>query len=158
MTAPTSTTRDCDDQRIHAYGVTLEAIARLNRLFDRRLREECGIPHMSFEALLRIERSGGHMAMGELASQIVLSSGGVTRLVDRLAADGYVERNDCPEDRRVQWAVITELGRQKLAEAIDLHLVDLEREFAGRLSEEELRMLVEMMERLRSSPADPAHS
>jgi DNA-binding MarR family transcriptional regulator len=158
MTAQTPTARDFDDPRIHAYGVTLEAIARLNRLFDRRLREQCGIPHTSFEALLRIERSGGHMAMGELASQIVLSSGGVTRLVDRLAADGYVERMDCPEDRRVQWAVITEQGRQKLAEAFDVHLADLEHEFARRLSADELRLLVEWMERLRESPAEPTHS
>ncbi|MDX1747862.1 MAG: MarR family transcriptional regulator, partial [Halobacteriales archaeon] len=149
MTDDHDPARDCDDPRIHAYGVTLEAIARLNRLFDRRLREECGIPHTSFEALIRIERSGGHMAMGELASQIVLSSGGVTRLVDRLAAEGFVERSDCPEDRRVQWAVITDRGREKLAEAIGVHLVDLDREFAGRLSPEETEMLVRMMERLR---------
>ncbi len=138
--------------------MTLEAIARLNRLFDRRLREECGIPQVSFEALLRIERSGGHMAMGELASQIALSSGGVTRLVDRLAADGYVERSDCPEDRRVQWAVITDLGLAKLEEAIDVHLVDLDREFSGRLTREETEVLVGIMERLRDARPEPAHS
>ncbi len=149
---------DCDDRRIHAYGVTLEAIARLNHLFDRRLRERCGLPQIAFEALLRIERSGGAMTMGELAEQIVLSSGGVTRLVDRLVGEGLVERRDCPTDRRVQYAAITEAGRNRLGEALEVHVADISDEFTGRMSPEELDVVVSVMDRLRAPALEDAHS
>lgn len=139
------------DPRIHAYGVTLEAIARLNRLFDKSLRERCGITQSWFEALLRLECSDGRTTMGELAEDIVLTSGGVTRLVDRLAEEGLAERRSCPEDRRVQYVAITEEGRTRLADAVGVYLGDLEESFLGLMSEAERETLVATMERLRDS-------
>jgi|FLYL01.1.fsa_nt_gi DNA-binding MarR family transcriptional regulator len=139
----------CDDPRIHAYGVTLEAMARLGRLFDRHLQEACGLSQSWFEALLRIERSGGIMTMSELASQVALSPGGVTRMVDRLVERGLVARHDCPSDRRVQYVVITDQGRGRLAEALEVHIEDLDRHFTGRMTPDERSVLVEIMERLR---------
>lgn len=145
----------CDDTRIHTFGVFLESLTRLNQRFDRSLRDRVGISQAWFEALLRIERSGGFMTMGELADQIALTSGGVTRLVDRLFETGLVERRACATDRRVLYVALTAAGREKLSEAIDAHLVDLDREFIGRLSEHERATLVTVMERLRV-PLDPA--
>lgn len=142
----------CDDAAVHAYGVTLEAMTRLNRIFDRRLKDLCGISQSWFEALLRIERSGGYMTMGELGEQIALTSGGVTRLVDRLIEQGYADRQACPEDRRVLYVAITDQGRAKLAEALDVHLADLHTEFIDRMSESELETVTSVMDRLRSSP------
>jgi len=139
-----------DDPRIHAYGVMLEALSRLNRMFDKSLRDQAGLGQGWFEALLRIERSGGYMTMGELAGQVALTSGGVTRLVDRLNEEGLAERRDCESDRRVQYVAITDAGRAKLAEAMSVHLVELEREFIGRVSPEELETLVTVMDRLRT--------
>lgn len=143
----------CDDRRIHTFGVLLEALTRLNQRFDRSLRAKVGITHSWFEALLRIERSGGHMTMGDLAEQIALTSGGVTRLVDRLIEEDLVERQACATDRRVLYVALTETGRAKLNEAIDVHLVDLEEQLTGRMSEEERSLLVAVMERLRE-PVD----
>lgn len=146
------------DDAIHTYGVTLEAVARLNRIFDRSLRDGCGLSQGWFETLLRIERSGGSMTMGTLAEQIALTTGGVTRLVDRIADAGYVERRPCAEDRRVQYVAITEAGRAKLAAALEIHRADLRREFTGRISEPERELIVEVMERLREPVTEPAHS
>jgi MarR family transcriptional regulator, 2-MHQ and catechol-resistance regulon repressor len=140
----------CDDSRIHAYGVTLEAVNRLNHVFDRSLREQVGLGQGWFEALLRIERSGGSMTMGRLAGQIALTSGGVTRLVDRLVDVGYAERLNCATDRRVQYVGITPDGQSALDRALEVHLVDLDREFIGRMTADELTVLVAVMDRLRS--------
>lgn len=140
----------CDDSRIHAYGVTLEALNRLNHVFDRSLREQVGLGQGWFEALLRIERSGGSMTMGMLAGQIALTSGGVTRLVDRLVEVGYAERLNCATDRRVQYVAITADGRAALGRALEVHLVDLDREFIGRMSADELTVVAAVMDRLRS--------
>ena len=139
----------CDDGAIHAYGVMVEALTRLNRSFDRRLREECGISVAWFEALLRIGRSGGMMTMSELASQLALTNGGVTRMVDRMAEAGLVRREPCAEDRRVSYATLTPAGIAKWAEASLLHVQDLRREFTGRMTPEELETVVTVMDRLR---------
>ena len=140
-----------DDAAVHAYGVALEALARLNHLFDQSLRSEVGISQTWFEALLRIERTGGQMTMGELAEQVALTSGGVTRLVDRLIEQEFVERRPCPEDRRVHYVAITERGQSVLALALQVHVRDLRSEFTGRMTDEEQAVVVAVMDRLRSA-------
>jgi len=143
----------CDDPRIHTFGVMLEALNRLNQVFDRSLKERVGISQSWFEALLRIERSGGFMTMGGLAEQVALTSGGVTRMVDRLTGEGLVERRSCETDRRVLYVAITDAGRRTLGDAVDVHLEDLTREVTGRMTDQEREMLVDVMERLRQ-PAE----
>ena len=140
----------CDDSAIHAYGVMVEALTGLNRSFDRRLRAECGITIAWFEALLRIGRHGGSMTMSELASQLALTNGGVTRMVDKMAEAGYLRREPCASDRRVSYAVLTPAGVDKWTEASRLHVEDLRREFTGRMTPAELETVVTVMDRIRS--------
>jgi len=144
------------DKRVVEFGAALGALTRLGQVLDHNLRDSVGISQGSFEALLRIERSGGFVAMGTLADQILFTSGGVTRLVDRLAKEGLVERRPCPTDRRIQYVAITESGRQKLKDALDVHVEDLEREYFGRMSDEERGVLADVLGRLRTS--DPTCS
>ncbi len=143
----------CNDARIHTFGVLLEAMAHLNRIFDRSLQSRIGINQSLFEGLLRIERSGGELSMGALADQVALTSGGVTRMVARLVEAGYAERRSCETDRRVQYVAITGPGRDVLSRALDVHLEDLEEHFTGLLAPEERRVITDVMERLR-----PDHS
>lgn len=142
----------CDTAAIHAYGVTVEALTRLNRAFDRRLRNECGITIAWFEALLRIGRHGGSMKMSELASQLALTNGGVTRMVDKMEHAGYLRRESCAEDRRVSYATLTNAGIAKWTEASELHVDDLHRQFTGRMTPAELEVVVAVMDRIRSGP------
>lgn len=139
-----------DDARITSFGLFLEAHSRLWRSFDRSLHENCGISGAWFEVLLRLGRSPDHrLTMSELALQLAITSGGATRLVDRVEAAGYVERCACPEDRRVQWVGLTDAGRDKLAESYAQHVADLEREFFGRLTRAEIRELDRITSKLR---------
>lgn len=141
----------CDDSRIYTFGVLLEAMAQLNRTFDRSLREHVGINQSLFEGLLRIERSGGQLSMGELADQVALTSGGVTRMVARLVDAGYAERRSCETDRRVHYVGITDEGRAVLGHALSIHLGDLEDHFTGKLTDVERDTIVNVMERIRSA-------
>lgn len=139
------------DERITAFGMVIEATRRLERTFERTLRERHGISLVAFEALLRLGRSPDQqMSMTALAEQMVLTSGGVTRLVDRLAAAGQVERLQGASDRRVQWARLTPLGREAIETATATHLADLEAHFAAEMSEAEMRTVVEVFDRLRA--------
>jgi DNA-binding MarR family transcriptional regulator len=140
---------------LEAFGTVLEAMARLTKAMDRSLRAHAGISSSWFEALLRIERSGGRMTMGELANQVVLTSGGVTRLVDRIEEAGLVCRENCAEDRRVSYATITDAGRALLRDALAVHLDDLERHFLRRMSEQEREVVVAVMDRIRTEESCP---
>ncbi len=53
----------------------------------------------------------GDLLLGELQDKILVTSGGVTYLVDRLVEKGMVERRECTEDRRARYASLTGRGR-----------------------------------------------
>jgi DNA-binding MarR family transcriptional regulator len=140
-----------DDERIRTYGLLHEAHRRLDRAFNCSLEQHCGISGPFFEVLLRIGRSpGGRLTMSDLAMQLGLTSGGTTRLVDRVVAAGLVEREACPNDRRVQWVVLSPTGERKLDEALAIHLQDLQHELVDRLEPAELEVLERALDKLRA--------
>jgi MarR family transcriptional regulator, 2-MHQ and catechol-resistance regulon repressor len=140
-----------DDERIRTYGLLHEAHRRLDRAFNGSLERQCGISGPFFEVLLRIGRSpGGRLTMSDLAMQLGLTSGGTTRLVDRVVAAGLVERQACPSDRRVQWVVLSATGERKLDEALAIHLQDLQHEVVDRLQPAELEVLERALDKLRA--------
>ncbi len=142
-----------DDPRITDYSRLVETQRRLHRLFGRSLRDSAGISVVWYEALLRLARSPeGHLPINALGHAMDLTSGGATRLVDRLDAAGLVERTSCPTDRRVQWVKLTDKGRQVLDRASEQHVRDLEEHFTSRLSGQELATLRRLLDRVR--PAD----
>ena len=139
---------DFEDPRIHSVGVTLEAVGRLTRILEQTVKGASDLSLSEFEALLRLTRSGGQMPMGELATRLALTTGGITRLVDRLVRLGFVARVSCEKDRRVQWATITKRGRARLDKALGPHLEGISREFVDRMSSSELDVVITVMERL----------
>ncbi len=140
-----------DDERIRTFGLLHEAHRRLDRAFNGSLEQQCGISGPFFEVLLRIGRSpGGRLTMSDLAMQLGLTSGGTTRLVDRVVAAGLVERQACPSDRRVQWVVLSATGERKLDEALAIHLQDLQHELVDRLDPAELEVLERALDKLRA--------
>ena len=140
-----------DDPRIHTFGLLLEAHARLTRALDADLQDSDGISLQTFEVLLRIARSeDGRVTMSELADGVALTTGGVTRLADRLEGDGLVQRVSCPSDRRVTWLALTDHGRQTLAVATQHHLDSLDRHVASRISARDLPVLHRTLDTLRT--------
>ena len=117
-----------DDERITLMGLLVEAHGRLTRTLGAELEEDSGIPLGWFDVLLRLGRSpGSRLTMTQLGGEVLLTSGGITRLVDRIGEAGYVERQSCPSDRRSVYVALTPAGRAKLEEATVAHLVGLQR-------------------------------
>jgi MarR family 2-MHQ and catechol resistance regulon transcriptional repressor len=145
-----------EDERIRTFGLLHEAHRRLDRTFSDSLEEACGISGPFFEVLLRIGRSpGGRLNMTELTGQLGLTSGGTTRLVDRVVTAGLVKRESCPTDRRVQWVVLSNAGARKLDEALAVHLQDLQREMFDRLDPNEIVVLERALDKLRAGDELP---
>jgi DNA-binding MarR family transcriptional regulator len=86
--------------------------------------------------------------MTQVADAIVHSTGGTTRLIDRLEGAGLVQRQLCPSDRRAIHVAITEVGNRKLDEALNVHLDYLQDNLASRLSDEERITLTELLTKL----------
>lgn len=64
----------------------------------------------------------GPLLLGEVQRKILVSSGGVTYLVDRLAQNGLVERQECPGDRRARYAALTPAGRELMDRIFPSHM------------------------------------
>lgn len=95
----------------------------------------------------------GQLLLGEVQKKILVSSGGVTYLVDRLEQRGLVERKRCAEDRRARYAALTEEGRSFMARIFPEHAACIA-EVAGALSAEEQLELTRMLRDLGRHAAD----
>jgi DNA-binding MarR family transcriptional regulator len=129
-----------DDPRLTQWGVMVEAYSRAMARLQQDLLVECGLQPTWFEVLLRLVRSpGGQLKMSELAAQVSFTSGGFTRLADRIEAAGLIERQPCPTDRRAAFAVITAEGRAVVESAAVVHLRGLQAYVLDHLTPEQAR-------------------
>ena len=139
-----------DDARITLMGSLIEATGRLTRILGAELERRCGLPLTWYDVLIRLGRSPEQrMTMSEMSTQTLLTSGGVTRLIDRVAEAGYVERQSCPTDRRSVYVALTPAGATKLAEATAVHLEDLDRHLMAPLDPPDRRALQAALDKLR---------
>lgn len=137
------------DEKVQLFGLLLETNARLSRSLGLELESSCDLPLPWFDVLLQLRRSpSGLLKMNEIADAIVHSTGGTTRLIDRLEEAGFVERRNCPSDRRAIHVAITDKGNAKLDEALNVHLGYLDHNVATRLSSDERRTLAELLTKL----------
>ncbi len=114
----------------------LIAHAKLMREFDATLREVCDIPLSWFDVLVHVSLEPGqrvtHTRLGE---RTLMSQGGVTRLVDRMVKAGLVARRASRADRRKSYVVLTDSGREKLAEAMPTQLDSIQELFVQHLED-----------------------
>lgn len=98
----------------------------------------------------------GPMLLGEVQKKILVTSGGVTYLVDRLAAKGLVERQRCDRDRRAYYAALTPEGEALIREIFPRHAEAI-RHAMGGLTEQEQDDAIRLMRTLGryAAEADP---
>jgi MarR family transcriptional regulator, 2-MHQ and catechol-resistance regulon repressor len=104
-------------------------------------------------AILEVLYHRGPLLLGEVQRRILVSSGGVTYLVDRLEKKGLVARQDCPEDRRARYAVLTREGEELIGRIFPEHARCIE-ELMGVLSREEQETAVRLLRTLGRSAAE----
>ena len=122
------------------------------RAVNAQLVADHGLTINDFECMLLLARAEDRrMRRVDLAEQLILTASGVTRLLDGLEKEGWVDRANCASDRRVIYAVLTDEGHSKLKEASKSHVADIRSFFEARYSNEELDQLASLLGRL---PAD----
>ena len=127
----------------------LRAHAALTRTFNSQLEAEHGLALNEWEVLLRLSRAPERrLKRVELVGQLLLTPSGITRLLERLEAAGWVAKGSCPTDARVTYAVLTDAGLAKLAEAAETHVDAIQALFSERFTAEELESLGSLLARL----------
>ncbi len=150
MHTQASTVNQLSPSELAAWRGLLRVHSALVHELDRELEVTHGLPLTHYEVLLYLESAPGHrLRMAELASSVLLSQSGVTRLVDRLERDGLVAREPCPDDKRGLLAALTPAGLRRLEEARPTHLAGVRRRFLAFFDERELRSLGDAWERVR---------
>ena len=141
---------ELEASRLVAWRSFLTAHAALINLIERELLEAGVVPLNWYDVLFALyDAPGQRLRMNELASAIVLSRSGLTRLVDRLEAEGLLVRERLASDRRGAFAVLTEKGVEVMREAWPVYARGIEEHFARFLNDEEARVMTEIFRRMR---------
>lgn len=138
-----------DERELAAWAGFLVTHRQVIAQLDDELEREHGLPLVSYEVLLYLADAPDHeLRMGELADRLLLSRSGLTRLVDRLATRGLVERHSCPSDRRGTFARLTDEGLARFREARPTHLRGVREHFLDHISQRDLDRLAAIWGRI----------
>ncbi len=134
------------DPRLAAWSSFLRAHSTVIRQLERELQAKEGLALTDYDVLVQLANADERrLRMSELADRLLLSRSGATRLVDRMVADGLVERTTCEDDRRGQWAALTDAGFDRLRRASPTHLAGIARHFLSRLADDDVRSLARIL-------------
>jgi DNA-binding MarR family transcriptional regulator len=141
------------------HGEAWGALAQTHAAVSQRLQEALAQgdfpPLPWYEMLAAIaEAPDRRMRMGDLAEALVITRGGLTKLVDRLVKAGLLERTFCETDRRVSYATLLPAGEHLLAEMRPVIVGELEVAFSANLSVGQAEKLRETLDRVRGSACD----
>jgi DNA-binding MarR family transcriptional regulator len=98
------------DAATRAWSHLLGAHALALRAVEAQLAAAGQPPLAWYDVLLELERAGGKLRIGELGKRLVVEPHNVTRLIDRLEAEGLLRRQRASTDRRGVLVALTEKG------------------------------------------------
>lgn len=98
----------------------------------------------------------GPMLLNEVQRRILVSSGGITYLVDRLEKRGLAERRDCPGDRRARLVALTDEGARLIAGIFPAHAAAIRAALSG-LSAGEKREATKLLRTIANGARNGSH-
>jgi len=117
---------------------------------DARLKGELGLPLSHFEPMSVMDRLP-RCRVYDIATELGITTGGTSKLVDRIEASGYCRRLPNPDDRRSSLLELTEEGRHLFVKAGAAFDDELQRRFGAALPERTLRQFASTLSRLRTA-------
>ncbi len=143
-----------------AHGEAWGALTRTHAAIVQRLQEALAAadfpPLPWYEVLDAVANAPEEgLKMGDLAETLVISRGGLTKLVDRLVKAGLLERAFCATDRRVSYAVLTSSGREVVAEMRPIVIAELRTAFTTSLSARQAAALRDSLVKINTATCAP---
>ena len=143
--------------QLEAWRAFLMAHAAIIERIEKVLSQAGCIPLTWYDVLIVLSRAPEQrLRMHELASALVISRSGLTRVVDRLVARGFIMREVCSSDGRGSYAVLTPQGFDELKKTWPFYRQGIMDYFSQHVSREEVEVLTKVMQRLyRTTTGDP---
>jgi DNA-binding MarR family transcriptional regulator len=140
-----------EEQR--AWRLFLTATNTLFSAVEGQLQRESAIPHGYYEILVRLsETEDRSLRMSQLAEASTSSKSRLSHAVARLEERGWVERLDCPTDRRGQVARLTDAGYAALEAAAPGHVEQVRRSVFDRLTSDQVAQLADISAAIAAGP------
>jgi len=133
------------DTALRMWVKLARAFTTLNHLSAADIRSY-GVTPAQF-AVLEALGHLGPMSLGELARKMLISCGNTTVIVDNLEKDGFLERTQHPDDRRVKVVQLTPKGRKFFLEIFPQHAAAMS-EFVAVLGEQDQERLGALLKKL----------
>jgi MarR family 2-MHQ and catechol resistance regulon transcriptional repressor len=133
------------NQSLDLYIALSRASEWVNAHGDRDIRKH-GLNRTEF-GVLELLYHKGSQAIQQIGSKVLMSSGNITYVVDKLVKKEFVIRNTSTEDRRLIFAEITEKGKQFIEEVFPKHAEVIESAVAG-LTDEEKKLASQLLKKL----------
>ena len=147
--APAERPPRANDWRVAVWRGFLRAHSVVMADLERELVTRTGLSLGRYDVLLQLAEAPHHrLRMADLADRVLLSRSGLTRLVDRLQAEGLVRREPSPDDARGTYTALTDAGYRRLRDAAPVHLAGIREHWLRHFDDEELRTLGELLTRV----------
>ncbi|GGJ23257.1 MarR family transcriptional regulator [Streptomyces brasiliensis] len=135
------------DEEQRVWRAYLQATTLLEDHLDRQLQRDAGMPHIYYGLLVQLaEAPRRRLRMTELAMSAKITRSRLSHAVARLEKSGWVRREDCPSDKRGQFAVLTDEGYDVLRRTAPGHVAAVRQALFERLSPEQQKALGQIME------------
>jgi DNA-binding MarR family transcriptional regulator len=137
-------------EALAAWRVFFECALALPDILDAELGAAVDLPFRWYDVLVQLEDVDNGIPMNEVASRILTSKSGLTRVIDKMTAAGLVSRERPEDNRRVVLVSITPEGRSTLQAARRVHRDGIRRHFTEHLSDAELTKLARVLDKVRT--------
>ncbi len=145
-------TRWLSEQEQRCWRWFLTACQSMFAAIDAQLLRDSELPHGYYEILVHLsEAPDRELRMTQLAKASTFSKSRLSHAVARLSERGWVDRRDCPTDRRGQIARLTDAGLAALEEAAPGHVEQVRRSLIDALTPEQLEQLGEISRAILAS-------
>jgi len=143
-----SMTTDTVERWTPAWMALVRTYARLWDQVEAQMRHDSGLTMPRYDVLMQLDLAGGRLGLTELASSIVLSPSGLSKLLDRMEASQLIRREPDPSDARSTFARITPRGRSLVRKARDRHHEWLQGVVGDALDDRDVVDLTRIMKRI----------
>jgi len=139
------TTRWLTEEEQRTWRLFLQACESVFAATDAQLARDSGLPHGYYEILVHLSETPNRaLRMTQLAKASTYSKSRLSHAVARLEERGWVQRRDCPTDRRGQIAQLTDEGFAALAAAAPGHVDQVRRSLMDVLTPDQVEQLGEI--------------
>ena len=122
--------------------------ARMNQQSNEFLQQD-GLTAAQFEVLVLIERYQP-ISQQQLANQLTVTQGGISRLLQRMQQAGLIEKKVCGKEKHI---FLSALGQEKLSQVYDKQITNQAQMFDS-LSKDELQTLFQLLTKLSQEKID----